>query len=307
MRQQAARLGLLFQDADLTLNKSLVDDEHKMFLDPAAENYRPIKAAIEKTKTDGHRYRTSIIDGHEAKFLPPYTFLVSPSADHPRSSQSKHLIRLLCLYDNAGEHFMPGADAADAPMARHLGVSKGLMFVFDPTKDSRLRRKLGDRTTNGYGMERQDIVLTEAVNRIREQSNRARSEKIPQPLVVILAKFDAWRGLIRGVGDRSSLVRDTTSKVLSLQMDEVEAISSACRNLLRDSCPEMVNAADSISDRVIYAPVAAAGWDMQKAPGSDLPTFRTANCEPYGVLLPLLFLLNKINPKLVTSLRGRSR
>ena len=149
MRQEASRLGLRFQDADLTLNEQLIEDERKMFLDSGAEKFRPIVAAIEKTQLDDKRYRASLIDGHTAKFVPPFTFLLSPSADHPRFLPNNAQSRLLCLYDNAGEHFMPGTDAADKPMARHLAVSKGLMYVFDPTKDRRLRNRVGDTSTAG--------------------------------------------------------------------------------------------------------------------------------------------------------------
>ena len=40
--------------------------------------------------------------------------------------------RLLVLYDNAGEHFLPGADQATRPVTRHLGRSEAIVFA--PTK-----------------------------------------------------------------------------------------------------------------------------------------------------------------------------
>ena len=61
LRQQAARLGLKFQDADLSLNKFLLDDERKMFLDPEAESFRPIDDAVKKTQLDDQRYRNASI------------------------------------------------------------------------------------------------------------------------------------------------------------------------------------------------------------------------------------------------------
>jgi hypothetical protein len=174
LRQQAARLGLKFQDADLALNKYLLDDERKMFLDPAAESFRPIDKAVEKTQLDDQRYRKSLIDGHEASFVSPYTFLMGPSVGHPRISEAKGLSRLICIYDNAGEHFLPGSDTADRPMTRHLSASKGLIFVFDPTKDRRVRRRLNDTSQTKPGADRQDTELIEAANRIRENPRRFR-------------------------------------------------------------------------------------------------------------------------------------
>jgi hypothetical protein len=303
MRQQASRFGLRFQDADLTLNKNLVDDERKMFLDSGAESFRPINSAIAKTQLDDSRYRTSIIDGHRAKFVPPFTFLMSPSPDHPKFQEHHPLSRLLCLYDNAGEHFLPGTDAADKPMARHLASSKGLMYVFDPTKDRRIRRQLGDASASGAGADRQDIVLLEAANRIREHAGLAQTARIPQPLVVILTKFDVWRALVPGLKRSTPLNAPPGSRIEALDMVEVEAASRVCRDVLWGSCREIVTAADSISDKVIYAPVAAVGWDVRTDPRSGLPNFLAATCEPYGVLIPLLLLLNKTIPKIVPSVR----
>ncbi len=89
IRQQAARLGLRFQDTDLVMNKHLIEDERRMFLDSEAETFRPIGSAVEKTFEDDHRYQTSLIDGHPARFVPPYTFLLGPSEGHPRFEEGR--------------------------------------------------------------------------------------------------------------------------------------------------------------------------------------------------------------------------
>jgi hypothetical protein len=305
LRQQASRLGLRFQDADLTLNEHLIEDERKMFLDSGAEKFRPINVAIAKTQLDDKRYRASIIDGHTAKFVPPFTFLISPSVDHPRYLENQPQSRLLCLYDNAGEHFLPGTDAADKPMARHLAASKGLMYVFDPTKDRRLLRKLGGMSTGGTGSDRQDVVLVEAANRIREHAGLAQTARLPQPLIVVLTKFDVWRPLLAGPVPANPVVPLPGSKAYSIQLDEVESTSALCRDLLNQFCREIVTAAESISDKVLYVPVAAVGWDVRTDKTSGLPNFQAADCEPYGVLVPLLTLLSKTVSKIVIPLRRR--
>jgi hypothetical protein len=303
MRQQAARLGLRFQDTDLILNKHLLEDERQMFLDPAAETSRPINTAVKKTKEDDDRYRTSVIDGHPARFVSPYTFLLGTAEGHPRFEEEKRLSRLLCLYDNAGEHFRPGADAADMPMTRHLAASKGLMYTFDPTTDRRVRRRLGNMSSVGMAADRQDVVLLEAANRIREHAGLAQTSRIPQNLVVVLTKFDVWRSLLPGIQAANPWRTHPGSRIDALHWNEIEAVSTACRNFLWESCREIVTAAESISESVVYAPVAAVGWNVTTDPGSGVSSFVGANCEPYGVLVPLIGLLSKATPKVVPSLR----
>jgi len=308
MRQEAARLGLRFQDADLSLNRRLLEDEQRMFLDAEAETDRPIRTAVPKTEEIDRWLLTSRLDGHTARFVPPYTFLLAPSEGHPRLEERQRLSRLICLYDNAGEHFRPGTDTADTPMTRHLAASKGMMYTFDPTKDRRVRRRLATTSASAavdqtIGVDRQDIVLFEAANRIREHAGLAQTAQIPQTLVVVLTKFDVWRSLAPGLRDVSPFSPHPGTKIDALHWGRVEAVSNVCRELLRDVCREIVSAAESVSENVIFAPVAAVGWDVRLEPNSGAPTFLAASCEPYGVLVPLLCLLSKSIPRVVPSLR----
>jgi len=213
------------------------------------------------------------------------------------------LSRSLCLYDNAGEHFRPGADAADMPMTRHLAASKGLMYTFDPTTDRRVRRRLGNMSSVGMAADRQDVVLLEAANRIREHAGLAQTSRMSQTLVVVLTKFDVWQSLVPGLQDTNPWRPLPGSRTDALHWDQVEAISAACRDFLWESCREIVTAAESISENVVYTPVAAVGWNVTVDPGTGVTSFIGANCEPYGVLVPLIGLLGKSIPKLVPSLR----
>jgi hypothetical protein len=306
MRQEASRLGLRFQDADLTLNKQLTEEEQKMFLDPDAEVARPFYSAVQKTRDEGDvRFRTSRIDGELTNLVPPYTFLITPAAGHPRVDEAKRLTRLMCLYDNAGEHFRPGADTARMPTTRHLAASKGLIYTFDPTKDRRLRRHLGDRSNTGLGGDRQDLVLIEAANRIREHAGIAQTSPLPQTLVVALTKFDAWRSALPGLDRSNPFKAYPGTRIDALDWDAVESTSTACRDLLWQFCREIVTAAESVTDQVIYAPVAAVGWKVGTDAKTGLPSFVGANCQPFGVLIPLLCLLSKVIPRVVPSVKQR--
>ena len=49
------------------------------------------------------------------------------------------LARVLCVYDNAGEHFSPGEESASSPVTQHLARSAAVVFLYDPTQDPRFR------------------------------------------------------------------------------------------------------------------------------------------------------------------------
>lgn len=299
MRQKAAALGLRFQDADLSLNALLLEDERKLFHDVRSDEYRKFTEVVPKTQLGDSRYRTTVIDGQKAKYLFPFPFLISPSAGHPNEKEEKSLSRLLCLYDNAGEHFRPGQDASEIPVTRHLAASRGLLFTFDPTADRRFIRELGGLNNERTGVERQDVILVEAANRIREHASLSQMEKIPQPLVVVLTKFDMWRKLVPKIEKLVPIKAASNGKTDQMNMNEIMAISDICFNLVQRLSPEIASTARSISNTVVFIPVAAVGMDVQPAADSDSMQFRGSDYEPYGVLLPLLFLLNKCEPKLV--------
>ena len=306
MRQRAASLGLSFQDADLILNKELMEDERELFLTANADRFRDFTDAVKKTTVEHGRYSTSIIDGQEVKFAYPLVFLLAPSKGHPQEKSERSQTRMLCLYDNAGEQFLPGADVASKPVTRHLAISKGLIYTFDPTKDRRFVRELNLQAGAKVGADRQDVVLMEAANRIREHAGLSRSSKIPQTLVVTVTKFDVWRSLLPEAVDANILRAYPNRPIEAISIDDVEALSNVCRQLLLQLCPEIVTAAESICETVYYIPVASVGVNVRHDARTGDMSFRSADCEPIGVLTPLLALLAKTTPRLVPSLRRKS-
>lgn len=310
LRQLCSQVGLRIQDADLTLNAHLIEDERRMFLSGDADGHRSIKEVVEKTQVNEKRWRASFQDGRLARFVPPYTFFVAPSPNHPRAEEEQSLTGLLCLYDNAGEHFRPGA--TETPMTLHLSKSRGIMFTFDPTVDRRICRMLSIRTREGIGAERQDVVLIEAAKRIREHSGLASRAKIAQPLVVVLTKFDVWYRLLEEtdteIRDAALLKQYPNRSIRALSVDELERVSDICRNLLAENCPEIVAAADSVSDEVYFVPVAAVGFDVESRDGVyQYRTSEFAEITPHWVEIPLLTLLSRAAPRLVPSLRRAIR
>ena len=282
MRQRAASLGLSFQDADLILNKELMEDERELFLTANADRFRDFTDAVKKTTVEHGRYSTSIIDGQEVKFAYPLVFLLAPSKGHPQEKSERSQTRMLCLYD------------------------KGLIYTFDPTKDRRFVRELNLQAGAKVGADRQDVVLMEAANRIREHAGLSRSSKIPQTLVVTVTKFDVWRSLLPEAVDANILRAYPNRPIEAISIDDVEALSNVCRQLLLQLCPEIVTAAESICETVYYIPVASVGVNVRHDARTGDMSFRSADCEPIGVLTPLLALLAKTTPRLVPSLRRKS-
>jgi hypothetical protein len=145
----------------------------------------------------------------------------------------------------------------------------------------------------------------EAANRVREHAGISPTARIPQPLVVALTKFDVWKALVSKFDKTPPFHPYPNASVQALFIDPVASMSQACRAMLWEHCREIVTAAESVSDDVTYVPVAAVGWDIRVDPRTKMPHFRSADCDPFGVLIPLLLLLYKNASRLCLAV-GRS-
>ena len=125
------RFRLSFNDADPSCNARLHEYEELQFLNP--ERDHPIQ--LEKTQEAGDLYNEVLHGDQAIRYPNPFLFSVSPQTAHPNHKKAADLSTVLCLYDNAGESFLPGADSALSPVTRHLAKSEVLLFLFDPTQD----------------------------------------------------------------------------------------------------------------------------------------------------------------------------
>lgn len=107
-------------------------------------------------KTDqsgGDLYSRVDLRGRSELLLRPFQFLLTPAAAAQGNGSPK---RLLVLYDNAGEHFLPGSTlGTDA--TRHLAQSRVIMFLFDPTQDPRMRAVCQGRSAGYQGAARRRV------------------------------------------------------------------------------------------------------------------------------------------------------
>ena len=242
MRRQGALLGLEIVDAEPRLNARLHAAENMLFANSGASR----ATRLAKTETSGgDGYRAVRVDGREETVPSPFVFQVrGVAAGVPE--------RLLVLYDNAGEHFLPGADEATRPVTRHLGRSEAIVFVLDPTQDAGFRAAAGLPEGSGVTA-RQDVVLAEMAARVRHHRGRRSDEPVDVPLVVAMAKADLWA---RAAGV------DLTSEPFehgAVSANRLRAAHHASLALCERASPEFMAAARAGFQRMLLVPCSALG------------------------------------------------
>lgn len=206
---------------------------------------------------------------------------------------------------------MPGGETAGMPV-EHLALSKVLLFLFDPTQHPKFRKECQGKTSDPQmgdqsWTHQQDQVLLEAAKRIRIHSGWPQNEKYPRPLVVVVTKYDAWCSLF---GDErlslDQVVRDVGANVSGLDLQYLRSISDRLRNLLLQHAHEIVSAAESFFEDVIYIPVSALGHAPEvndSAPplpdGRKPLGIRPQDIDPMWVEVPLLYAIHRSAKSLI--------
>jgi hypothetical protein len=296
LRQALAKgFAIAISDADPVGNRALNEQEQQLFLQESPQRL----VYLEKTQLEGARYDSVQFDPGRPTLLPqPHLFTIRPTRQHVNARGAGQLTEVLCLYDNAGEHFLPGSESALSPTTQHLGLSRNVLFVFDPTQDARfralLRTKSADPQVHAHTRAfRQDTVLLETASRIRRQSGMPADEKIPQTLTIVVSKSDTWAGLIPEEDLRSDpYITETRSDggVLGrVDKDRVERVSARVEELLRSTVPEFVSAVEDTASRILYVPVSATGSAPQVDESSGMLKFEAGRLNPWWVTVPLVY------------------
>ena len=315
MREEMARhFSLAFTDTDPAMNQAIADNEARLFL----SEDRTAAVHIDKTELEGGQYNSVQFDAGTATLLArPFIFTVRPSRDHVNGHAPDRLTQLVTLYDNAGEHFFPGADTARAPGTQHLGRAQVLMFVFDPTQDVRFRQRLsgvsGDpQLAPGAKTTRQDQLLVEMARRVRMHAGIGPQDRISKPLFVVLSKSDIWGSLLRDeAGEPIDIVTPPYTRERAglgkVSLNRVDEVSERVRALLGELAPELVAAAEDAFERVIYVPVSAIGTSPALDPASGLLKVPVAHVAPRWVTVPFVYTLGRWSSHLVANDRGGDR
>ena len=283
---------LSFGDADPASNRSLNEYEERLFLN---ENQGRL-VALDKTALEGDLYDTVLFSGHSISYPRPFIFSLKPLDDHPNYKAMSNLSHAVCLYDNAGEHFLPGQDTTSSPVTRHLALSRAMFFLFDPTQDPRFRRacvgktddpQMGDRARTS----RQETILLEAADRIRRYTGLPQKSRHQRPLVVVITKFDAWSTLLNSPALENPWVATRFPNLCAMDLQRVDAISVAVRTLLVRLTPELVSAAEGFAEQVIYIPVSSLGRSPEVDTQTGLLGIRPRDLRPVWAEVPFLYAM----------------
>lgn len=283
-----------FSDADPEANSILHQYEDTLFApsDPKA------LVSLQKTAEVGDWYQKVWFGPKEILYPKPFFFQLSPVGSHPHAARAAQFGRTLCLYDNAGESFQPGADQPDNPVTQHMAKSSCLMFVFDPTQQPEFRRRLqgssADVQVQGGVMGRQDVLLAEAARRIKAYRGLATGAKHDRPLVVVVSKFDAWRPLLKIEQLPDPWVRHSSGGFSVLHTDFIRQVSDAVLALLRELTPSIVSTVETHFDpaKIIYIPASATGGPPEQQTGGGLG-HRAESIKPIWAEVPMLYALSQ--------------
>lgn len=294
------RFLLSFTDADSVMNQRLQEYESLQFLNPNQDQL----VAIEKTQTEGDPYDTVLFGDQRVSYPRPFVFSVTPLEGHPNFGAAATAARALCVYDNAGESFLPGADTAASPVTRHLALSRVLMFLFDPTQDMRFRKLCSGKTNDPQMLERserldrerpirQETILVEAGQRVRRYAGLGQTQRHPRPLIVVVTKFDAWSALLKTKELPTPYTANSHNSLAAMRLDMIDALSQKLRALLWRVTPELVSAAENFASQVLYVPVSATGCSPERDPRTGALGFRPKDVRPMWAEVPLLYSMSQ--------------
>lgn len=294
---------LRFQSASAEGNHLITQYERELFGDAGDGTL----AQLDKTQQTGDRwYYQASIDGQDMLLPRPYLYTVQPRHDPRYASVEQQLARTICLYDNAGEQFLPGTDLGNAPVIDHLARSEALLFVFDPIQESDFRRRCRKRgctdpqVTKAPFSYSQTDVLTKVVSRIQSLTRLPATKLYDKPLIVIVNKYDAWKGLLEKeptAPDR--IIGDDGKGHTVFDADGLLRFSEKIEDFLQFLTPEIVNEARSFAKEVVFIPVTTTGMSPQYVENPNNPEgrpdllFKRGKLKPRWVELPVLFALHR--------------
>ena len=299
--------GVAFSDADPVFNRALNYHEETLFLAP--DPNRPVK--LEKTDTVGSLMYDQIRMGQQIINLPrPILFSMRPSGRHPNADIASTLARVVCLYDNAGEHFSPGQDTASSPATQHLGSSRVLMFLYDPTQDPRFRARCRGLSADPQLDEqtptrRQETILREIAGRVREFAGLPATQQVGRPLLVVVPKADVWGPLVDLDLSHEPIVPNALAggKVAGVDIGRIEGVSEIIREMLLETAPEFVATAEEFTSNVVYVPTSALGASPQTLGDRQGLWIRPAQIRPRWVTAPFLYMFARWSHDVIGGVR----
>lgn len=301
MRQMLpSQFAVSMNDADALANARLHEYEELQFLNPDPEQL----VAIQKTEVQGQLYDSVNMGDHSVQLPRPFMFTMQPLSKHVQYQNAKRISRVLCLYDNAGESFLPGQDTATNPVTRHLALSRCLFFLFDPTQDPRFRRACQGKSDDPQMVSRssrlsreanirQDTILLEAINRVRRHGGLREDDLHQRPLTIVVTKWDSWEKLIPDLSRDDPYMKHPKLGTKIIDGRRINEASEKVGQMLSELTPEIVAAAEGFAKDLTFLPVSAIGRSPEVDPTTGSLGVRPKDMAPYWVEVPMLHALSR--------------
>ena len=296
-----SKLNIRFQNSNPLGNRLITEYGTSLFDYSDDENAR---VKLQKTDIQGDLwYYQTVIDGQDTMLPKSYLYAVQPGREHAQFELQDELSRVLCLYDNAGEHFLPGSTTGNAPVIDHLGKSEALLFVYDPLQESEFRRRCKEHSEDPQIQHApfkypQADVLAEAAAHVKRIKKLSATQLYDKPLIVVVQKFDAWQSLVGDTYDVLDKAWGLNSKGQALlDTDLIKTVSLRLKKLLLAIAPSIVNEAQAFCKEVVFIPVTATGLspllEGEDAGGQLNLMFRPGSLKPRWCELPVLYALRR--------------
>lgn len=289
-----------FVDADPQMNYRLHEYESAQFLND--DENQIVK--INKTEEQGDLYNTVLIGDQAVTYPQPFLFSLSLLPSHMNAANSDKFAMSLCLYDNAGESYLPTkeADSSLLPVTRHLAKSNCIFFLFDPIQDNRFRAlcrqgSSDPQLSSDYAEAgrrsplRQEMVLAEMIKRTRTYRQLQTNQRLRSPVVVVVTKLDAWRHLLPESNFVDPWHSTQSSPFSVLLMQSIREVSKVVRELLLRETPEIISMVEQFASDVVYVPVSATGGSPQTDSKTGAVGFRSKDIQPVWIEVPMLYAL----------------
>ncbi len=287
-------------DADPQMNIRLQEYESAQFLND--DENAVVK--IEKTEEQGDLYNTIQMGDQRITYPQPFIFSLAPLPEHRNAAHSRRISTSLCLYDNAGESYLPvrDSDRSTLPVTRHLGKSNCIFFLYDPLQDNRFRTlcrsvsndpQLRDDVSDAFRKSplRQEMILAEMIKRTRAYRNMTSTEKYHNPVVIVVTKLDAWGKLLPQCDFKPPWAPIQNSPMMVLRRDKIQKVSDALRQFLLKHTPEIVGTIEHFASDVTYIPISATGISPVIDEQTKESGFRSKDVKPIWAEIPILYAL----------------
>lgn len=287
LRKNLPENNFSFYDVDPIINSVLNKYEDTLFM--AVDNEKVV--SLPKTQQIGSDFSNQIFKNN-ISFELPKPFIFRLQSTNPAQKKS-HYNRNIVFYDNAGEHFQPGADSIANPATIHLAHSDGIIFLFDPIGDANMRKGCDkcDPQLENTKVSDQTTLFAEMVNRIRRHGNLNSDDTSDIPLIIAVGKYDTWKHkLPKNVQDLKIFAENPEDFTLELDMNTVKDISFALRELMQETAPALVAQSEAFFNKVFFVPVSSFGCPACKGEDGSIGII-PAKLNPILVDLPVNLLL----------------